>query len=58
MRVIAAEGVQVPMEGQPRRYVTDGEAVDVTDSAYYRRRLDDGDLLLAPEGGPTPVEQE
>jgi hypothetical protein len=33
------------MESQPRRYITDAEAVDVPGTAYYLRRVSDGDLL-------------
>ncbi|NIH11277.1 MAG: DUF2635 domain-containing protein [Serratia symbiotica] len=32
---------------RPDRYITDSEAVSVAQSAYYRRRLREGDLLLA-----------
>ena len=44
--VKAAPGLRVPMEGLPRRHITDAAAVAVPDSAYYRRRIADGDLLL------------
>ncbi|GFK94424.1 hypothetical protein NNJEOMEG_02269 [Fundidesulfovibrio magnetotacticus] len=44
IRVKAAPGVKVPREGAPREYITDAQAVDVPASAYYLRRLDDGDL--------------
>lgn len=44
--VKAAPGVEVPLEGAPRRYITDKAAVHVDDSAYYRRRIADGDLEL------------
>lgn len=43
--VKAAPGVEVPLDGAPRRYITDKTAVLVEDSAYYRRRLMDGDLV-------------
>jgi hypothetical protein len=45
MKVIAAPGILCPMESQPRRYITDAEAVDVPGTAYYLRRVSDGDLL-------------
>ncbi len=48
MHVIAAPGIQVPKEDKPRDYITDTQAVDVPDTAYYRRRIADGDLLPAP----------
>lgn len=47
MKVKAAKGLQCPMEGKPREYITDSKAVDVTDSPYYRRMLHDGSLVLA-----------
>ena len=45
--VKAAPGVEVPMEGAPRRYITGRDSVQVEDSAYYRRRIADGDVLLS-----------
>lgn len=48
MQVIAAQGIQVPKEDQPRDYIGDAQVVEVPDSAYYRRRIADGDLLPAP----------
>lgn len=47
MKVIAAPGLQVPKEDKPREYITDAEPVEVPDSAYYLRRIADGDLVLA-----------
>lgn len=47
--VKAAPDVKVPMEGAARRYITDSEPVDVPESAYYLRRLDDGDLVRVEE---------
>lgn len=47
MKVKAAKGLQCPMEGKPREYITDSKAVEVADSAYYRRLLEDGSLVLA-----------
>ncbi|MCX8957224.1 DUF2635 domain-containing protein [Erwinia psidii] len=49
IKVIARKGVKVPMEDTPSRYVTDEEAVEVPDRAYWQRRLKDGDLLLYTE---------
>jgi hypothetical protein len=46
--VRAAPGLRVPMEGMPRRYITDAAPVAVADSAFYRRRIADRDLLLVP----------
>ena len=50
MLVLAAPGIKVPMEEKPRDYITDtppeGEAgFTVIDSAYYLRRINDGDLV-------------
>lgn len=45
MKVIAAKGLQVPKEAQPREYITDQAAQDVQPSAYYLRMVADGDLL-------------
>lgn len=45
MLVKAAAGIKVPKEDKPRDYITDAEAVEVQDSAYYLRRMADGDLI-------------
>ena len=50
MKVIAAKGLRVPMQDKPRSYIGDAEAIDVPDSAYYRRRIAEGDLL-EPKAG-------
>lgn len=44
MRVHAAPGLLCPTENNPREYITDAEPVDVPDTAYYRRLVDDGSL--------------
>ncbi len=49
MLVRAAPGLKVPKEEQPRDYVAGDEPVLVPDSAYYRRRVADGDLIIVPE---------
>jgi hypothetical protein len=46
MLVQAASGIKVPMEFKSRDYITDALPVDVIDSAYYRRRISDGDLVI------------
>jgi hypothetical protein len=48
MHVIAAPDHRVPMEDDPRQYIeaAPAEPADVPDSAYYRRRLAAGELLL------------
>jgi hypothetical protein len=45
MKVQAAPGLNVPKEDKPHDYITDAEAVDVPDTAYYQRRVTDGDLV-------------
>lgn len=54
MKVKAREGVSVPREDNPRRYIGQ-EAVDIPDSAYYQRRLSDGDLVEVSSGTVTAV---
>lgn len=64
MIVKAASGLKVPKEGKPRQYITDAEPVEVPDTAYYRRRVAEGDLV--PEkaakkpatAGPAPEKKE
>ena len=51
MKVKAAPGIKVPMEDKPREYITDtppeGEqGFDVPETAYYLRRIADGDLVI------------
>lgn len=62
MLVIAAPGIKVSLEGKPRDYITDtppeGEAgYTVPDTAYYLRRISDGDLseLAAVAVAPEPA---
>lgn len=52
MKVKANTGVLVPREDNPRRYVSDTEALDVPESTYYLRRIADGDLLRIEENKP------
>ena len=45
MKVKASPGLRCPMEGAPRDYIPDDpEGVEVNDTAYYRRLIDDGSL--------------
>lgn len=53
MQVQAAQGLKVPMEDKPHDYITDAVAVDVPDTAYYQRRISDGDLLVVAPAAPT-----
>lgn len=54
MRVQAAPGIKVPREGNPRDYITDSESVEVEMTAYYIRRMSDGDLV-EPAAATTPA---
>jgi hypothetical protein len=47
MIVKSAPGTQCPMEANPKTYVTDSKAIEVPNTAYYRRLLDDGSLVTA-----------
>jgi hypothetical protein len=47
MFVIARAGTKCPMEGNPRKYITDNQTVEVPDTAYYRRLVTDGSLITA-----------
>ncbi|HND33287.1 MAG TPA: DUF2635 domain-containing protein [Myxococcota bacterium] len=45
--VRASAGLRVPMEGAPRRYITDQQSVSVPKtSRYYQRCIADGDLQI------------
>jgi hypothetical protein len=51
------------MEGKPRDYITDtppeGEVgFTVVDSAYYQRRVAEGDLVMVPATPPASAEGE
>lgn len=48
--VKAAEGLRVPMEGAPRKQIG-AEPVPVRSTAYYLRRLADGDLVRVDADG-------
>ncbi len=49
MRVKAAPGLKCPKEGNARKYITDSEAVEVPATAYYRRLVADGSLIVDKE---------
>ncbi|MEX3688859.1 hypothetical protein AB3X91_30630 [Paraburkholderia sp. BR14263] len=58
MKVKAAAGVRVPMDGAPRKYITDEKEVTVDDTPYYLLRVRDGDLIrtdLPSTGGTATV---
>lgn len=66
--VKAREGIRVPMENAPRRYITDAKAIDVPETAYYLRQIMNGDLTEvtrqtdaateAPVQGKNPPDKE
>lgn len=47
MKVKSKAGTRCPMEGKPRKYITDSEAVEVPDTAYYKRLVRDGSLIVS-----------
>lgn len=49
MKVIAATGLLVPMEHNPRVYIDDKTPVEIEHTHYYVRRLADGDLVEWPD---------
>ena len=53
--VKAAPGIKVPREDKPTTYIDDTNPVTITPSAYYRRRIADGDLIVLDGVQPAPV---
>ena len=57
MRVLASKGIKVPKEFKPKEYITDtapdgAAGFEVAESAYYLRRIADGDLnIVADDAG-------
>jgi hypothetical protein len=49
MQVKSYPGTRCPKQGRPREYITDTKPVDVPDTAYYRRMVSDGSLMLVAE---------
>lgn len=45
MKVKASPGLRVPKERAPRQYITDQSEVEVPATAYYVRRVMQGDLI-------------
>ncbi len=45
MKVIAAKGTRCPKEENPREYITDDVAINVPETAYYKRLIADGSLI-------------
>ncbi|BFU64712.1 DUF2635 domain-containing protein [Rodentibacter abscessus] len=44
MKVKAKAGIKVPMENQPYVYIEQA-VVEIEPTVYYRRRIQDGDLI-------------
>ena len=55
IRVKAAPGMKVPREDSSRRYITDGEPVEVYESTYYVRRIRDRELVEVNDTQSTPA---
>lgn len=49
IKVKATAGLLVPMEANPRRHITEDKPVTVPATAYYLRRLADGELVEVKE---------
>ncbi|RRW89149.1 DUF2635 domain-containing protein [Pandoraea apista] len=56
MKVIARDGLRVPKEFAAREYITDAQAQDVPDTAYYHRRVAEGDLIVRDAVPAAPVD--
>ncbi|GCF96115.1 hypothetical protein BvCmsF30A_03430 [Escherichia coli] len=57
MKVKAAPGMKFPMEDNARKYITT-EVVTVENTVYYRRAVQDGDLILVKDEPETIVTAE
>lgn len=56
MKVIAAAGLKVPTEANPREYITDATSVEIEPTAYYLRRLADNELVEVGAGQADPTD--
>lgn len=54
MKVKAATGLRVPTEKRANAYIED-QPVEVENSLYYRRLINDGDLIIVTEAQPLPT---
>lgn len=56
MKVLAAPGLECPMENDPRNHIPDnGDGIEVPETPFYLRLIGDGSLVLAPEqNNPSP----
>lgn len=48
----AAPGLRVPQERHPRKYITGDGTVVVPATAYYLRRISDGELIAVDDAQP------
>lgn len=55
MLVKAAPELRVPHELKPREYITEDAPAEVPESAYYLRRLAEGDLVRVEAAKPQQV---
>lgn len=55
MIVIAAPGLKVPTEANPRKYITEDTPVEIEPTAYYLRRLADRELQEVVAGQENPT---
>jgi hypothetical protein len=46
MLVQSKPGARCPQEGKPRQYIDDKTPVEAPDSAYYRRLIAEGSLVV------------
>lgn len=56
MIVKAAPGLKVPKEAKPREYITETDAVEVPETAYYLRAIACHDLVPATPEASAPGE--
>lgn len=47
MLVKSRPGTRTPIEGNPKKYITDTEPVEVDPTGYYKRLIEDGSLVDA-----------
>ncbi len=57
MKVKAATGCKCPMEGKPRKYITDSKAVEVPETAYYLRLVREGSLVNTQDAKITKAKE-
>lgn len=58
MLVQAKPGTRCPKEGKPREYISDVKAEDMPDTAYYRRLVAEGSLLVVKAEKKTVKREE